>query len=566
MPQTRQAANPMLAKAPIKSAGKLSTGSLLPQPYNGQDTLDTCWQTVVQLRGTHTAIKDPHTQTSLTYQELDDRIAHLAHIFQHELGWQAGQCIGLLMPNSWAFIASFMACQRIGVVVSPLSWRLTEAELIPIIKDAAMVGLITEASCIESWSRWSSLPIKNVVLNNANPLPQNVAVPVVSLPHLMQSTPSMPPKTDTKASSELAVLVYTSGTTGIAKGVMLSQANILADVWANQQVIEASPDDVFITTSPLFHVFGLANVMLTSLLAGATLVVLPRFSPAEVLESIEAHQVTFLAAVPTMYQMMLTHMTAENAPTYNLTSLRVCHSGAAPMHKSVFEAIETHFGPPVQEGYGQSEGSSIITSNPLHGTRKPGSIGVALPGLTVEIVDENDTVLPPSEVGELRVSGPTVMMGYWDQPERTDTVLRNGWLYTRDMGYTDEDGYIFLVDRQDDMMNVGGNKVFPREIEEVIYEFPGILRCAVKAEPSDLFGQVPAAYVVLDATALPEDGSPQTLINGLWKHCHDSLARYKLPKIFYRMNSLPTGATGKLLRHQLRSSDAEETIYPVMSS
>ena len=560
----------MLAKAPDKLTGKLAGKKVgvLPQPYNGSDTLDACWQHVCQERAQHTAIIDPHTQTTLTYQQLEDRIAHLAHVFQYELDWQAGQCVGLLMQNNWTFVAAFMACLRLGLVVSPLCWRLTEAELMPIIQDAGMIGLITEACWVADWSRWSSLPLQDVVLADTT-LPDELdlshvsQVELWSIDALMATQPASQVTLANKAASELAVLVYTSGTTGHVKGVMLSQANILADVWANQQVIEASPEDTFITTSPLFHVFGMTNVMLTSLLAGATLVILPKFSPTEVLKSIDTYNVTFLAAVPTMYQMMLTHLADSS---YDLSSLRVCHSGAAPMHKTVFESIETQFGAPVQEGYGQSEGSSIITSNPLHGTRKPGSIGLALNGLTVEIVGDDDTVLPPHEVGELRVSGPTVMMGYWQQPERTDTVIRNGWLYTRDMGYKDDDGYIFLVDRQDDMMNVGGSKVFPREIEEVIYQYPGILRCAVKAEPSDLFGQVPAAYVVLDEAALLDGMSPQTLINGLWKHCHDNLARYKLPKIFYRMPSLPTGATGKLLRHQLRASDADETLYPVMSS
>jgi long-chain acyl-CoA synthetase len=363
-----------------------------------------------------------------------------------------------------------------------------------------------------------------------------------SMASWLQLPESPPPVLPEIAPDNLAVLIYTSGTTGRSKGVMLSHRNILADAHANTLVIEAVREDVFVTASPLFHVFGFTNVMLTGLLAGGTLVLIKRFSPSALLEAITRYRVTFLAAVPTMYQMMLTLLPSAE---YDLSSLRVCHSGAAPMPVAVFERIEALFGAPVQEGYGQSEASSIMTSNPLYGVRKPGSIGMALHGLVVEIADDDGQSLPPNAVGELRLQGDTVMLGYWNNPKATENALRDGWLYTSDMGYFDEDGYLFLVGRKDDMINVGGAKVYPREVEEALYQHPEVASCAVCAELSELYGQIVVAYVVTTSTRPLSDKTLQAF-------CEPHLAAFKIPKAVYFVEDIPKGPTGKILRHLLK--------------
>jgi len=438
-----------------------------------------------------------------------------------------GDRIGFLLQNEPAFVHSFFAVQALGGIVVPLSTRLTREELGVIIKDCAMRGLISSPEFSETYSgitdslAWSLTP---------------ETLPVDIVPGEPASYPAQP--------TDLAVLVYTSGTTGKPKGVMLSHENLLEDTRINGLAIEVTSQDVFITTSPLFHVFGLTNIMLTSLLHGASLVLLKRFQPKGTLEAVSQHRVSFLAAVPTMYQMMLSLLPN---PDYDFTSLRVCHSGAAPMPQAVFEAVEKQFAVPVQEGYGQSEASSIMTSNPLHGLRKPGSVGKALDGLTVEIVDAHDHSVSSGAIGELRLKGKTVMAGYWNNIEATRKAIRDGWLYTSDMGYFDEDGYIFLKGRRDDMINVAGSKVYPQEVEEVLYRHPSVESCAVTPELSDLYYQAVVAYVVLrpdmDVSAL-----------ALQRFCSQHLADYKVPKSINFVTEIPKGPSGKILRHHLGRS------------
>jgi long-chain acyl-CoA synthetase len=295
--------------------------------------------------------------------------------------------------------------------------------------------------------------------------------------------------------STLAALIYTSGTTGVPKGVMLSHGNILADATANVQVIEAVPEDRFITISPLFHVFGQTNILVSCLLAGGTLVLVRKFSPKTILENIARHKVTFMAAVPTMYLMMLTHLREK---AFDLSSLRVCHSGAAPMAVETFHEVEQYFGAPVQEGYGLSEASSIVCSNPLKGTRKPGSVGLPLSGIQIKIGLDDGSEAPAGEVGELYVKGDVVMLGYYNRPEETaKALLGDGWLKTKDLAYKDGDGYIHIVDRVDDLINIGGVKVYPREIEEVFYRHPAVQAVAVTGVPSTLHHEAIKAFVVL---------------------------------------------------------------------
>jgi long-chain acyl-CoA synthetase len=506
---------------------------------------------------TKTALINHHTGEHLTYTQLQERVVAFQAALVGRYPCQPGDRVGLLLYNQEAFIIAFFALQALGCIVVPLSTRLQAQELSKIADDAGLTGLITSAdfqatyetllpqlswlvlAAGAGWTEVAPCGPHPQPYDSANASPTIASSPCQGEEAIVGDVRS---RVD-RETDDTAVLIYTSGTTGRSKGVMLSHRNLIENAKANAAVIGVSEADRFVTLSPLFHVFGLSNIMLTGLLNGVSIVLLRQFNPKTALEAITQHKVTFMAGVPTMYQMMLSLLPYES---YDFSALRVCHCGAAPMPKAVLKQVEEQFGTSVQEGYGQSEASSIMTSNPLTGVRKPGSVGKALPGLEIEIVDEMQNPLPPFEVGELRARGSTVMHGYWNRPEATDKVLREGWLYTSDMGYWDEEGYIFLVGRQDDLINVGGEKVYPQEVEEVLYLHPQVESCAVTAEVSEKYYQSVSAYIVPLGESKPS-------VATLQKFCRRFLAEYKVPKSIYFVSDIPKGPTGKILRHQLSS-------------
>lgn len=496
---------------------------------------------------------------SVSYGALRDKVTHLAGVLE-QLGLVQGDRVGLLLYNTVSFVVSYFALLSLGIVVIPLNTRLTATELDTILNDAEARLLI---SSLEFYERLTQLQVKSLeglildtdllsddsafdalldsfplscALYRLDDLIQRQLEPESPLPYLL------PEKT-------LATLIYTSGTTGKPKGVMLSHQNILADAWANVAVIEAVSDDRFITISPLFHVFGQTNILVSAMLASASVVLVRKFSPRNILTAIERYKVTFMAAVPTMYLMMLTHLREK---PFNLSSLRVCHSGAAPMAVDTFHEVEHYFGAPVQEGYGLSEASSIVCSNPLHDTRKPGSVGLPLNGITIRVIGDDDQELGVDEIGELYIQGDIVMLGYYQQPEETAKVLRqlpqsDGiWLKTKDLAYKDADGYIHIVDRTDDLINIGGVKVYPREIEEVFYKHPAVQAIAVTGVPSTLHHEAIKAFVVLKPG---QECTKETL----QEFCRPRLADFKIPKYYDFVDQLPQGATGKILRNDLRN-------------
>lgn len=492
---------------------------------------------------------------TLSYEDFLRQIQALAGALEH-LGLQSGSKVALLLYNTRAFVTAYFALLSIGAVVVPLNTRLTGPEIDVIVEDAEATLMITSLEFFEPLRQMKSTQLQGIILDtelltceaDLEPLLHSVSLKcglyrldelierqlftAEPLPYLF------PPET-------LAALIYTSGTTGKPKGVMLSHQNLLADAKANAQVIEAMPADRFITISPLFHVFGQTNVLVTAMLCGATVLLVRKFSPKTVLENLERHRVTFMAAVPTMYRMMLTHLRERS---YNLSALRVCHSGAAPMAIETFHEVEQYFGTPVQEGYGLSEASSIVCSNPLHGARKPGSVGLPLEGVKVKILLEDGQEAKPGQIGELHIQGEIVMLGYYKREVETAQVLlefEDGqWLKTKDLGFKDQDGYIHIVDRTDDLINIGGVKVYPREIEEVLYQHPAVESVAVTGVPSTLYHEAIKAFVVLKAGQVCEK-------EHLLAFCRSRLAEFKIPKYYEFIDAIPQGASGKILRKDL---------------
>jgi len=440
----------------------------------------------------------------------------------------------------------------LGHPVIPLNTRLTWSEISTILDDAQCQWIVSNRQQAKTFQSAVSAQAISIVLHGHNTEETKKTIPADCFQTVLYYNATennaipdgQPVEFPRKVHSQsVATLIYTSGTTGKPKGVMLSHHNILSDAWGNLNVIEAKPDDVLITISPLFHVFGQTNVLLTAIMAGTSLVVLQAGTPTQILKAIERHRVTFMAAVPTMYRMLLGSLKTN---PYDTRSLRVCHSGAAPMGAALFHEVESAFGAPVQEGYGLSEASSIVTSNPLHGIRKPDSIGLAIPGVEVLLVNDTGKPVGPLEIGEVCVRGNTVMLGYWKQPELTrNTFLPDNWLKTGDMGYQDDNGYIFLLDRRDDLINVGGVKVYPREIEDVLYQHPAVLETVVVGQPSEQYNHIVTAFVVL------KEGQSVTS-RELKRHCRKALAPYKVPQRVRLLDALPKGPTGKLLRKALR--------------
>lgn len=495
---------------------------------------------------------------TLTYEALAERITRMAGALE-QLGLKTGDKVGLLLYNTQAFVVSYFALLSIGVAVIPLNTRLTAAELDIILNDAEARLLISSLEFYEPLTRLQANTVEGMILDTElleseaeldpllNAFPLNCALYRMDELLSRQLSPALPVPHEL-APDTLATLIYTSGTTGKPKGVMLSHKNILADAHANVAVIDATEQDRFITISPLFHVFGQTNILVSAMLAGASLVLVRKFSPKTVLETIQRHKVTFMAAVPTMYLMMLTHLREK---TFDLSSLRVCHSGAAPMAVETFHDVEKYFGASVQEGYGLSEASSIVCSNPLTGTRKPGSVGLPLNGVQVKVLLDDGQEAAPGEIGELHVQGDIVMLGYYKRPEETEKTLLSfpdgTWLKTKDLGYKDAEGYIHIVDRTDDLINIGGVKVYPREIEEVFYKHPSVQAVAVTGVPSTMHHEAIKAFVV------PKNGHECTK-EILQEFCREFLADFKIPKYYEFVDAIPQGATGKILRKDLSRS------------
>ena len=337
-------------------------------------------------------------------------------------------------------------------------------------------------------------------------------------------------------------MIYTGGTTGRPKGVMLDHANLVATAAMIVDWFEMTAADRCLLVLPLFHVNGIMVSVVSPLVAGGSTVIAPRFDPTTFWDLVERVRPTYFSAVPTIYAM-LTGLPAEVQP--DTSSLRCVVCGAAPMPAAAIREFEDRYGVRILEGYGQSEGTVVTTANPLHGVRKPGTVGLPLPGQEVRIVGGDDEPLTSGQVGEVTVRGPNVMRGYLGKPEETAHTLRGGWLHSGDVGRFDDDGYLVLVDRLKDMIIRGGENIYPKEIEDALYAHPSVAEAAVVGAPDPLFGEEPVAFVVLRPGLAAE---PDELI----EHCKTLLAKFKVPRAVFIETSLPKTPIGKIAKPALR--------------
>lgn len=338
----------------------------------------------------------------------------------------------------------------------------------------------------------------------------------------------------------LAALLYTSGTTGKPKGAMLSLGNFIATTDIVKEMTQTTPEDRNATGLPLFHVFGLADMALPALSAGVPLTLFPRWDPQAFVDTLAEDEVSIISGVPTMWMSVLTNATAVETPR-----LRLISSGGAAIAGEVIRKVESRFSAPVAEGYGLTETAGLGTFNPLFGTRKIGSVGLPTPGFEVKVIDVDGATLSAGEVGEVVLRGPAVMLGYWKKPEATAEVLDDeGWFRTGDLGKLDDDGYLFIVDRIKDLIIHGGYNVYPREVEEVLYEIPGVAQASVVGTPDEKYGQQVTAVIArtpgsdLDAAEVE-------------RVARENLAAYKIPRIIEFLDELPKGPSGKILKREI---------------
>jgi acyl-CoA synthetase (AMP-forming)/AMP-acid ligase II len=450
-----------------------------------------------------------------------DRVIAVAAVFA-TAGLRRGDVLAIMLPNRVELVTSMFAAWRLGAAVTPVNPVLTAQEASYQVADAGATLVVTDGT---GAAMLRDGPYRIVGLDEVAAAPR----------------PAVPPAlvTDPEA---LALLIYTSGTTGRPKGVMLDHANISATAKLIIDWFEMTAGTRSLLVLPLFHVNGIMVSVVSPLLAGGSAVIAERFHAATFWSTVEQARPTFFSAVPTIYALLVSR---PGAPP-DTRSLRFVICGAAPMPRQLIGEFEERFGVPVVEGYGLSECTVVCTLNPLHGLRKAGSVGRPLPGVDVGVVDPADTLLPAGQAGEVVVRGPNVMRGYLGRPEESAQVMRYGWLHTGDVGRFDDDGYLTLVDRVKDLIIRGGENIYPKEIEDVLYAHAAVLEAAVVGQPDDVFGEQPVAFVALrdGFDVIPED---------LIEHCRRSLARYKVPREVHLEETLPKNALGKIAKPVLRT-------------
>jgi len=449
------------------------------------------------------------------------------------LGVGVGDVVAVLLPNRIEIVTTMFAAWRRGAALTPVNPTLTDDEIGYQLRDSDTRLLVGDE---RAEVLASELGIAHVDVETLHTSPGNAASGGAIGAAGARFGPAAPVRQDH------ALIVYTSGTTGRPKGCVLDHGNVEAMVSSLVQHFGFGPADRSLLVLPLFHCNGLLAGVLSMLLAGGSVAVGPRFEPTAFWDAVERDRPTYFSAVPTMYALLNAH-TARPGET---SSLKFAICGAAPMSADLIGQFEQRFGFPLVEGYGLSECSVAATINPLVGTRKPGTVGPALPNQVVAIEDHRGNRLPPGEPGEVVIKGPNVMRGYLGRPEDTAKVLRDGWLHTGDVGYLDEDGYLVLVDRIKDMIIRGGENIYPKEIEDVLYGFEEVLEAAVVGQPDEVYGEVPVAYVV------PRPGLSLDAVT-LRDRCLHRLARYKVPREFFVPATLPKNSVGKILKAELRS-------------
>jgi long-chain acyl-CoA synthetase len=542
------------------------------------------------------ASRHPHRVAFIYYgaKTTYAQFSHLAHCFAiglQRLGVQKGDRVAIVLPNIPQFPIAFFGALRAGAVVVPTNPLYTEREMRHQLADSGtkvIVMLDTFHSMVHNMRQQTN--IEHMILASPAdflPPPLRLLYPLQecwdkhSQPHLtkhdfahdptlhsMQSMLAERTKDAIKSlklpvptsSADLAVLQYTGGTTGLSKGAMLTHHNLLANAMQSRSWMPRMHDarETTLCIIPFFHAYGLTSAMNFSILGAATMILIPHFKAKSTLNIIHRYHPTIFPGIPTIYIALMRELELGKGKQCNaLQSIKCCISGSAPLPAQVQKEFEMLTHGKLVEGYGLSEASPVTHANPLTDQCRNGSIGLPLPDIAAAIMDaQTGNLLPVGAIGEVVVKGPNIMQGYWNAPQETQTVFVNGWLRTGDIGLMDADGYFYIIDRAKDLIIASGFNVYPREVEEVLFEHPAVAEAAVTGITDSYRGETVAAFVVLKSGI---EASEQTW-HELLALCRENLAAYKVPTILQFRTSLPKSAIGKILRRELRQTYEGESI------
>lgn len=498
--------------------------------YERFNSLGEILQSGLEINPDRTAVIFENSK--FTYKQIEVLSNQIANALV-DAGIKKGERIGLCCINSPFFVASYIGILKAGATVVAINYLQSSDEIRFVLSDSGAKGLIyfevfeeilSPVLGLENYLKFklvigksknsSIYPIERVI-SEKNPHFKTIPV---------------------NQNEDLAAILYTSGTTGKPKGVMLTHKNLLFDLDAIIRFLPIDKNDIFISVLPMFHAFGATACMLLPLALGACLVAIPKFSPEQMISIIKETRATIFVGVPSMYVLLLR---AAEKIQWDFSSLRFCVSGGAALPVRVAEEFEKKFGVLIYEGDGPTECSPVTSVNPVGGKRKLGSIGLPLPGVEMKIVDEKGNELKTNEIGEIVVKGENVMKGYLNQPEETKASFFGDWFRTGDLGYKDEEGYFYIVDRKKDLIIVNGLNVYPKMVEDVLCVHPAISEAAVVRHPHLLHGEIPEAFIILKPGHKPSKKE-------ILQFCRKHLARYEIPRIINFVSELPRTPTGKI--------------------
>ena len=474
----------------------------------------------------------------LTYRQLDqasDRIA--ANLASAGIG--PGNRVALQLPNIPQFLISYFGILKAGGVVVPLNVLLRAPEIAYHLEDSGALVLITWEGVLAEAVKGAEVAGIGAIFAVGHPAGSPGALPFERLLDGAASAKEMA----TRQPTDTAVIVYTSGTTGQPKGAELTHIQLYMNADIPGRLFNVQPDDIVITVLPLFHVFGLSSILDVCVRFGCTMSLIPRFTPAAVLAAIQRDRATIFEGVPTMFADLLSFPDLDG---YDLSSLRVAISGGASIPAPVLDAFEERLGLVILEGYGMTETASTTTFNPSEAERRAYSVGKPIWGTQTQVWDDEGHPLPPGpeHVGEVVTRGMHVMKGYLNRPEATAEAFTGDWLHTGDLGYIDEDGFLFIVSRKKELIIRGGYNVYPSEIENVLHAHPAVAEAAVVGVPDERLGEEVMAVVIVRGTAELRESE-------LVSWCRERLAAYKCPRIFQFRSELPKNTLGKVLKDEL---------------
>jgi long-chain acyl-CoA synthetase len=469
---------------------------------------------------------------NITYEQLDINVNKYSHLLL-TLGIKAKEKVILSCPNSPEFIYSYLSVVKNGAIIVPVNIQLTVEEITYFINDSEANYMIIHPAVLKQLS------------HTKESLQELMDINIIVLDEEFQriiSEISFEEGEELPAEDAISTFLYTSGTTGKQKAAMLTHKNLLTNAEQCRLAYHGAKTDNYLCVLPMFHVYGFTLGVLSPLLCGATITILDKFHPNEIISSLTKDDITVFLGVPTMYVLLL-----EACKKRNLTfpHLRLAISGGAPLPVEILKQLRDILRLPILEGYGLTEASPLVCSNPLDGVKKPGSIGLPVAFLECKIVDDNGIDLDVGQVGELVVRSASVMLGYYKREIETKEILRNGWLHTGDLARKDEDGYVYIVDRKKDMVITGGLNIYPREVEEVLHQYPKVKESAVVGIDDNLRGEYVKAYIVL------KDGEECTS-KEIIKYLKEHIAAYKIPREVEFISELPKNSTGKILKRLLK--------------